>query len=70
MEKNLIKDKIAFSLFTMFYNNYRFNINQSPSSSKKILKEMRTIWKSAIEKNRAGYFFVLADQIFRLTEES
>lgn len=64
--ENIIKEKIAFSLFIMFYYKYNFCFEPDKYLTKIKLKEAKQMWKLGKIKNKLKNFFSLADQIFKM----
>lgn len=61
-----IKEKIAFSLFTMYYYKYHFVFERDKFLNKLTLEEIKQTWILGKMKNKLKYFFSLADQVFEM----
>lgn len=61
-----IKEKIAFSLFIMYYYKHHFCLEQDKYLIKMKLEELKQMWILGKMKNKLKYFFSLANQIFEM----
>lgn len=61
-----IKEKIAFSLFCMFYYKHRFVFEQDEYLIKMTFDELKQIWELGKQKKKLKKFFDLAEQVFKI----
>jgi len=61
-----IKEKIAFSLFAMFYYKHNFCFEQDEYLNKMKFEKIKQMWKLGKMKKKLKKFFSLADQVFEM----
>lgn len=60
------KEKMAFSLFCMYYYKFKFSLNQEDYLVKLTIIELKELWKLGKLKNKLNYFFNLAEKFYEV----
>ena len=63
---NTEKEKIAFSLFCMYYYNYDFKLESDDYLTDLKIKELKDLWELGKSKDKLQFFFNLAEKFYKV----
>lgn len=64
--ERILIEKIAFSLFSMYYYKHNFIPGESDLYYNIWIKELLKTWRLGKEKNKLKFFFDLAEKVYKL----